>query len=380
MFDLDSAIAVWREQLARGGISSPEILDELESHLREEIDQQIQSGVGPQQAFDEAVHRFGEANALRKELKKAGAMPPTRQQAFLRKLCYVSAGFAVLINACYFFLHDVSAKDRLLGLAGIALTALYLCSLPYFYRLCSEMQNRWGKLATQIVVILAWLICGVLIIVLIVPYLGILSAPIAISLWGMISIVAVLAWISYRVDDDVAGWSRLVLSGANSGQHPLLPNANSPFPPLDKFTSNVRQALEFAREEALAFKHDFIGTEHLLLGLLKVDEGATASLLQKIDLSREVVRTEVINIVGAWSIQPTTNALRCTPRSMQALEFAAKEAESLKHRDVGPEHLLFGLLRQRDGVAGRVLRKLGVDIEAVRKRVLKNLDQNERES
>src|SRR4051812_29593323 len=118
MFDLDSAIAVWREQLARGGISSPEILDELESHLREEIDQEIQSGVGPQQAFDDAVHRLGEANALRKELKKAGAIPPTSRQAFLRKLCYVSAGLAVLINACYFFLHDVNAKDRLLGLAA----------------------------------------------------------------------------------------------------------------------------------------------------------------------------------------------------------------------------------------------------------------------
>src|SRR4030095_11741893 len=124
---------------------------------------------------------------------------------------------------------------------------------------------------------------------------------------------------------------------------------------LDNFTSNARQALEFAREEALAFKHDFIGTEHLLLGLLKGHEGATANRLQKIDISREVVRTEVINIVGSWSIQPTTNALRCTPRSMQALKFAAKEAKSLKHRDVAPEHLLLGLLRERGGVAGRVL-------------------------
>src|SRR6185295_18020456 len=128
MFDLDSAIAAWREQLVRGGIGSPEVLDELESHLREEIDRQVQAEFTPQQAFEAAVQRFGETNAVTKELKRAGAIPPTRQQAFLRKLCYVSAGFTVLINACYFFLHDVSAKDRLLGLAAIALTALYLCS------------------------------------------------------------------------------------------------------------------------------------------------------------------------------------------------------------------------------------------------------------
>ena len=81
MFDLDSAIAAWREQLVRGGIGSPEVLDELESHLREEIDRQVQAEFTPQQAFEAAVQRFGETNAVTKELKRAGAIPPTRQQA-----------------------------------------------------------------------------------------------------------------------------------------------------------------------------------------------------------------------------------------------------------------------------------------------------------
>src|SRR5881628_1123875 len=98
MFSLEVAIAHWRQQLAGSGIKSAEVLDELESHLRDDVEQQLQSGLGAQEAFEAAAQRIGEAAALKKEFRKAGPAAPTKQQAFLRKLCFVSAGFAVLVN------------------------------------------------------------------------------------------------------------------------------------------------------------------------------------------------------------------------------------------------------------------------------------------
>src|SRR5512136_1668569 len=145
---------------------------------------------------------------------------------------------------------------------------------------------------------------------------------------------------------------------------------------LGSFTPRAQQVLALARREADRFHHNFVGTEHLLLGLIKLGQGVAVNVLQKLGLDLESVRMEVEKQVGTGPDQKMLGNIPYTPRVKKVLVLAAKEARALNHTYVGTEHILLGLLREGDGVAARVLKNLDVDIEQTRQEILKELDPN----
>src|ERR1700761_7411693 len=145
---------------------------------------------------------------------------------------------------------------------------------------------------------------------------------------------------------------------------------------MNNFTPRAQQVLALARKEADRFNHNFVGTEHLLLGLIKLGQGVAVNVLQKLGLDLETVRMEVEKQVGTGPDQKMIGNIPYTPRVKKVLSLAAKEAKALNHTYVGTEHILLGLLREGDGVAARVLKNLDIDIEQTRQEILKELDPN----
>src|SRR5216684_4132150 len=145
---------------------------------------------------------------------------------------------------------------------------------------------------------------------------------------------------------------------------------------MNNFTPRAQQVLQLARKEADRFNHNYVGTEHLLLGLIKLGQGVAVNVLQKMGLDLETVRMEVEKQVGSGPETKIVGNIPYTPRVKKVLALAGKEAKSLNHSYVGTEHILLGLLREGEGVAARVLKNLEVDIERTRNEILKELDPN----
>src|SRR5476649_1573654 len=145
--------------------------------------------------------------------------------------------------------------------------------------------------------------------------------------------------------------------------------------PMNNFTPRAQQVLALARKEADRFHHNYVGTEHLLLGLIKLGQGVAVSVLQKMGLDLETVRAEVEKQVGIGQESKTpVGSIPYTPRVKKVLALAGKEAKALNHSYVGTEHILLGLLREGEGVAARVLKSLDIDIERTRNEILRELD------
>jgi hypothetical protein len=239
MFSLDRAIAEWRRLMVAGGIKSPEVLDELEGHLRDDVEQMVRSGSREEEAFEAAVQRIGHVKALKLEFVKAG-------------------------------------------------------------------DTKWALLKR------------------------------------LKNLVA-------RITD-------------------------VPFPPLGDFNASAKQTLELARAEAPRLHHDFIGTEHVLLGLLGLESGVVSKVLGRVGVDREAIRAQIAKVVGVWPPHQAAAVIPYTPRARKALLLATREAKALKHAYVGTEHILMGLLMEGSGVAALVLKNLGVQIERTREEILKELD------
>ena len=143
---------------------------------------------------------------------------------------------------------------------------------------------------------------------------------------------------------------------------------------MNNFTPRAQQVLALARKEADRFNHNFVGTEHLLLGLIKLGQGVAVNVLQKMGLDLDTVRQEVEKEVRGGGEGKSGGNIPYTPRVKKVLALAAKEAKALNHTYVGTEHILLGLLREGDGVAAKVLRNLEVDIEQCRQEILRELD------
>src|SRR5881398_705467 len=145
---------------------------------------------------------------------------------------------------------------------------------------------------------------------------------------------------------------------------------------MNNFTPRAQQVLQLARKEADRFNHNYVGTEHLLLGLIKLGQGVAVNVLQKMGLDLETVRMEVEKQVGSGPETKMVGNVPYTPRVKKVLALAGKEAKALNHSYVGTEHILLGLLREGEGVAARVLKSLELDIERTRNEILKELDPN----
>ncbi|PDH26245.1 MAG: NDP-hexose 4-ketoreductase [Puniceicoccaceae bacterium MED-G32] len=146
--------------------------------------------------------------------------------------------------------------------------------------------------------------------------------------------------------------------------------------PLNNFTPRAQQVLALSRKEAERFNHNYVGTEHLLLGLINLGQGVAVNVLQKMDLDLQTVRVAVEKQVGIGPESKPLGAIPYTPRVKKVLALSGKEAKLLNHSYVGTEHLLLGLLREGEGVAARVLKSLNIDIERCRNEVLSELDPN----
>jgi ATP-dependent Clp protease ATP-binding subunit ClpC len=145
---------------------------------------------------------------------------------------------------------------------------------------------------------------------------------------------------------------------------------------MNNFTPRAQQVLALARKEADRFNHSYVGTEHLLLGLIKLGQGVAVNVLERMGLELEAVRMEVEKEVGSGPPQKASGNIPYTPRVKKVLALANKEAKALNHSYVGTEHLLLGLLREGEGVAARVRKRLDVDIQRTRNEILAEIDPN----
>ncbi len=141
---------------------------------------------------------------------------------------------------------------------------------------------------------------------------------------------------------------------------------------FERFTERARQVVLLAQEEARTLRHAHIETEHILLGLLREEEGIAARVLESLDITVEHVRAQVVRIVGSGE-EVTSGQIPFTPRAKKVLELALREASSLGHNYIGTEHILLGLVRENDGVANRVLLDFDADSEKIRSEVIRML-------
>ena len=141
---------------------------------------------------------------------------------------------------------------------------------------------------------------------------------------------------------------------------------------FERFTERARQVVVLAQEEARTLKHNYIGTEHILLGLLREEEGLAARVLESLDITVERVRAQVVRIVGSGE-EVTSGQIPFTPRAKKVLELALREALSLGHNYIGTEHILLGLVRENEGVAARILLDFDADSDKIRNEVIRML-------
>jgi ATP-dependent Clp protease ATP-binding subunit ClpC len=141
---------------------------------------------------------------------------------------------------------------------------------------------------------------------------------------------------------------------------------------FERFTDRSRRVVVLAGEEARMLDHDYIGTEHILLGLIREGDGYAARTLESLGISLDAVRQQVEGIVGRGQEAPSGH-IHFTPRAKKALELSLRESLQLGHHDIGTEHILLGLIREDDGVAAQVLVTLGADLNRVRQQVIQLL-------
>ncbi len=141
---------------------------------------------------------------------------------------------------------------------------------------------------------------------------------------------------------------------------------------FDKFTERARKTLQLAQEEAQRFNHNYIGTEHILLGLVREGDGVAARVLNNLGIELNKVRSAVEFIIGRGD-RMVTGEIGLTPRAKRVIELAVDEARRLNHHYIGTEHLLLGLVREGEGIAAGVLESLGVSLEKVRAQVIEVL-------
>jgi hypothetical protein len=279
MFHLDAEIGQWRSQLARHGLRTVSILDELESHLREEVAQRMRSGLTVEQAFAAAVQQIGPAGALSTEFAKLAGSKARWRGTLKGGLGAVLAGLAILLSAPAHAKVQPSAKVVFLGLPAAALM-----------------------------------------------------------------LILAVGWRKARLFN-VARDFRL-------------------------FNPDAQRTMALACQEAPRLHHEYIGTEHVLLGLMKIDSGILPRVLLNLGLNREIIDRKVNQIIDRGPEAATFGLIPYTPRARRSLHLAAREARAMNHPVIGPEHIFLGLLKEGGGVAARILKNLGVDAARTRELIL----------
>src|SRR3569832_1325371 len=145
----------------------------------------------------------------------------------------------------------------------------------------------------------------------------------------------------------------------------------------NRFTERAQRVILIAQEEAKRLNHDYVGTEHILLGLIALGEGVAAQVLANLGVDPRRVRSEIEKIVGTGDNVMLLGEIPFTPRAKKVLEYAVEEAQHMGHSYISTEHLLLGLIREEEGVAARVLENLGLRLDVVREEVLNLLGEGQ---
>ena len=141
-----------------------------------------------------------------------------------------------------------------------------------------------------------------------------------------------------------------------------------------RYTERAQRIILLAQEEAKRLNHDYVGTEHILLGMITINEGRACQVLNNLKADRKRIREEINNLAGPGDNMLLLGDIPFTPKAKKALEYAFEEAQQMGHTYVGSEHFLLGLIREGEGVAARVLEKMGFELEQVRAEVLSVLE------
>ena len=171
-------------------------------------------------------------------------------------------------------------------------------------------------------------------------------------------------------EDEFVRFAQRIASFGQTNEPPMVSS-----PMYERFTDRARKVMQLAQQECDRFNHDYVGTEHILIGLLKEGSGVAANVLKNLDMDLAKIRSEVEKVVmpspeeGRSGLTPLAKK-PITPRGKQAIEFAIESAKSLNHNYIGTEHLLLGVLSVTEGIACQVLKNLGLTIENVREEVL----------
>src|SRR6059036_3771181 len=147
--------------------------------------------------------------------------------------------------------------------------------------------------------------------------------------------------------------------------------------PFDRFNDRAKRVLALAQDEAIRFNHNYIGTEHLLLGLVREGEGVAARVLDSLGVELSKVRTAVEFIIGRGDSTTSPNEITLSPRTKKVIELAIDEARKLGQSHVGPEHVLLGLVREGEGIASGILESLGVSMARAHGKMLELLNEKE---
>jgi hypothetical protein len=374
MFDLEKAIAKWRRQMTAEGIKTSEVLDELESHLRDEIENKIRLGEDVKDAFEAAVNMLGQPAPLRTEFAKIEA-PSGNSMRFLRRFYFCSVAFVLLVNVWTLLEFDLSGWERFLGIAAVTIVSLYLAKLPYLLERLTPVAYLWlaRLIKLGINLVLVWSMIAILEAEHIIDLrLGIVPTMVLWCLCAAAGLSALALVLSNgpRLRGGHGGappWQAVPIPKPR----PTPPDVESSRGFAKMLAPNGRNLMENARAEAARLGHNYIGTEHVLLGLLQMATEQFSSLLQKLNLERDCLRMEIEAAICAVPFEAVESKVPFTPRARRALELAAKEARKLNQSGVGPEHIFLGLLLERSGVAGKVLAKLGIRVDGTRELIRK---------
>ena len=300
MFNLDQAIFEWRRKMISAGIKSSDVLDELEGHLREDIEWQMRQGTAEERAFREAVQRVGAAENLNREFAKVRPRARVSHNT-VRALCLAFAAFVFATETWTLMIYDVTISERVFGIGMVAFSAGFIAALPDLNRiLWRGVQGAAPRKAIAMTcnyVIAIWFV----LLWMSLLHIDILSMGIVASTicWGLVAVGAVTIMVFVLGAEEEA---------------------------LDLWAPASWQSLELAEAEAARFHHNFIGTEHVLLGLLGEENGTVRKVLGDLGVRRETVRAEIEKIVGVGSQSHTSRPAVYTPRAKKAFQFAIREA------------------------------------------------------
>jgi len=371
MFQFEPAVLECRQKLQTAGITRPEILDELESHLREEFESRLESGATAESAWAAAIASIGDSKILQREFSKVNRTSRRPRKA-LQAFYFASIILIVVLNIWTLFAYEPSLTAKSSGAVVVCLIGLYLFWLPKWLRSARwPWRESFGRLLKILVNLIwlwgAWAILQATHVVevepALVPTMVLLCLTAAIGLSG----------IAYVLNEQEP-------PGSGDGYPPWPLSSGEPIPPVRPVPPDmtlalehlapaerlIQQSLYIARYEAEQLGHSYIGTEHLLLGILKAATGPFANLLQKMNLDEQVVRGEVERIVSPEPGGTKPIEIPLTPRAQRAIRLASRECRARADGTFGLEHVLLGLLREGSGVAAQVLRKLGVGVENLR--------------